>query len=83
MIDGLITAPCGTNFDQALDDAIGYLDFNESDFASSLGNFAPGLNDDNYLDYDADGSNDSTGPIRRIRRRWWFSAIIKKIGAVS
>lgn len=59
IIDGFPAAPCGENFDTVLDEALGYLSFDDDSFSSSLEAFAPGLGDfdeNDYQDSDAAGS---------------------------
>ncbi|KAL8675639.1 MAG: hypothetical protein Q9224_007447, partial [Gallowayella concinna] len=62
-IDGLPTATCNSStFDQDLDDAIGYLPFDEDDYSESLERFAPGLDD-----FTA-GGNQGFGPLQNTTR---------------
>jgi len=51
MIDGFPTAPCGPDFDQNLDDALGYLAINANDIETSLKDFIPNINStfDSYI----------------------------------
>lgn len=45
IVDGLPAVACGdANFDADLDSALGYLDFSSADYASSIDDFAPGIN---------------------------------------
>ena len=52
------TAAPGANFDTALDDALGYIVWEESEFKTDLNDFAGGLTDYNWNDYD---DQDNTG----------------------
>ncbi|KAI1849170.1 hypothetical protein JX266_005131 [Neoarthrinium moseri] len=54
-ISGLPAAACGTKFDRALDNSLGYLEFNDdSDFSAFVQQFAPGIADRNVNDYQLD-----------------------------
>ena len=77
-IDGFPTADCGSpTFDKDIDDKIGYLDFNSSDYSDSLQEFAPGLGDFSSSD------NDGFGPTRRsLSRRGGLPKFITRIGNV-
>ena len=78
-IDGFPTAVCGSpTFDKDIDDKIGYLDFDNSDYSDSLQEFAPGLGDFSASD------NDGFGATRRSlsRRRYGIPRFIKNIGNV-
>lgn len=61
IIDGFPVAPCGDNVDDALDDAIGYLPFDDENYSASLQSFAPGLGNFGLGDYQDNiiGQNDS------------------------
>ena len=75
-IDGLPTATCNsTTFDEDLDNAIGYLPFDEDDYSENLRSFAPGLGD-----FTPD-SNQGFGPMlqngtrltrRQAKKGGWF-----------
>lgn len=74
-IDGFPTASCGApDFDQQLDNTIGYLDFNDSDYSASLRAFAPGLEDFSSSD---DQGFESPDLRRRsiLQRRGWFDYV--------
>ncbi|KAL9595333.1 MAG: hypothetical protein Q9219_006510 [cf. Caloplaca sp. 3 TL-2023] len=79
-IDGFPTATCNsTTFDEDLDDAIGYLPFDEAEYSQNLKSFAPGLGDF------TPGSNQGFGPIlqdgTRLTRRQnggWFGDLVAK-----
>ncbi|KAF9633619.1 hypothetical protein BFW01_g4513 [Lasiodiplodia theobromae] len=90
-ISGFPTAPCGDDFDKVLDDKLGYYDF-DSDFSSSLQDFAPGLGDYSEDDYDYDDTAETSTKLRRrsygspaarasaiVRKRWSLKSLIKKI----
>ena len=75
MIDGFFTAACGSpTFDQDIDNEIGFLNFDSSDYSASLKDFAPGLSDD-----DNESDNEDFGPIERrraaLKRRSFFGSI--------
>ena len=83
-IDGFPAAACGAaNFDELLDNAIGYLDFSSADLSATLQNFAPGLTDDDPSDYEDEPSSKIRRRMlvqnHRLHRRGWFSSIIKKV----
>lgn len=68
-IDGLPAATCNSStFDQDLDDAIGYLDFDGENYSASLEDFMPGLNN-----YSIDDNGGFT-PVSRLRRRFISAA---------
>ena len=57
-----------SGFDDSLDAALGYYVWDESDFKTDLGDFAEGLSDYNFYDYDdqsedADGEYDTDGDV--------------------
>lgn len=75
-IDGFPTAPCGSpDFDQQLDNTLGSLDFDDSDYSASLRAFAPGLEDFSA----SDNQGFEPPDIRRrsiiLQRRNWFTNI--------
>ena len=69
MINGFPAGSCGPDFDQTIDDALGYLDFNGSaqGFATSIADFPPGIEDHDEADYDLGVALDSPGPTDRRR----------------
>ena len=70
-IDGFPTAECGSeDFDQQLDDAIGYLSFDDADYEASLRAFAPGL--DKFDASENEGIGASRLRRRRLQKRNWF-----------
>ena len=83
-IEEFPAAKCGaSDFDEILDDAIGYLDFNDTrDFDSSIEDFAPGLTDDNASDYEDELSSKLRRRVK-LHRRGWFSSIVRKVAGVS
>jgi hypothetical protein len=84
-INGFPAAACGSSFDQDLDNAIGYLDFDDADFTSSLGEFLPGLpsNDTNESDYETDDEQEYRRKRGLIERRWSLLGFVKKVAGVS
>ena len=74
-IDGFPTADCGSpTFDKYIDDKIGYLNFDNSDYSGSLQDFAPGLGDVSPSD------NDGFGPTRRrLSRRFGLPKFLTRI----
>ena len=85
-IDGFPAAACGaTDFDELLDNAIGYLNFSSADLSSTLKDFAPGLTDDDPSDYEDEPSSKIRRRMlvqsRRLHRRGWFSSILKKVAS--
>lgn len=75
-IDGFPTTACGSpTFDKDLDDKIGYLEYNESDYSAALRDFAPGIDD-------SDLSSDEGVTRRRLHKRGWLSSAFK-VGLVA
>lgn len=83
-ISGLPAVACGDDFDERLNNAIGYLDFNDDNFSESLRQFAPGLSDTNVDDYQTDDIEYSAiNPRAALRRRgggfWSVTAFLQAI----
>ena len=79
-IDGFPTAPCGSpDFDQQLDNTLGSLDFDDSDYSASLRAFAPGLEDFSASDNQGFESPDIGRRSIILQRRNLFTNIAKVI----
>lgn len=87
-ISGFPAEGCSDNFDLALDNDIGYIDFTSGDDAAAFNEFAPGLDIpvadfDNYGDIEGENYTTETTTKRdlnrvghysssRVQKRWWF-----------
>ena len=77
MIDGFYTATCGSpTFDQDIDNEIGFLDFDSSDYSASLKDFAPGLIDDDSAS-DTEDFGLTEGRRAALKRRSCFGSLGK------
>ena len=74
ILDDLPTANCGDpNFDQNIDNALGYLNWSTTTYGSSMTAFIPGVNLTTY-DLTGNGTN-LVGNSASIRKRFSFSSI--------
>lgn len=75
ILDGLPTANCGDpNFDQNIDNALGYLNWSTTTYGSSMTAFIPGVSLTTY-DLTGNGTN-LVGSSASIRKRFSFSSIV-------
>jgi hypothetical protein len=82
---GLPTAPCGEDFDETLDNKIGYFDFGGSEDATDFADFIPGVD----VESNSTTTNSTTPTSRRRRselarqayhqKRWGWSNPFKKV----
>ncbi|KAK7993714.1 hypothetical protein PG989_007095 [Apiospora arundinis] len=71
-ISGLPAAACGRGFDDSLDKLLGFVPFTQEDFANSIKDVAPGIDDtnsDNYYELDTADTNGGINK-RGLRKRW-------------
>lgn len=87
---GLPTAPCGEDFDETLDNKIGYFDFGGSDDDADFADFIPGVDVESNSTTTNSTTTNSTAPTSRRRRselarrayhqkRWGWSNPFKKV----
>ena len=84
-LNGLATATCGSpTFDQDLDNAIGYYEFDVGNYSESLRGFAPGLGDFSPEDNSGFGpvSSNSTSTHLQRRQRKGLFGFADRIAAV-
>ncbi|KAL9060466.1 MAG: hypothetical protein Q9162_000639 [Coniocarpon cinnabarinum] len=86
VIDGFPAYACGaSDFDQHLDEVIGYLDFSSKDYDASLQEYMPGVTFDDEALQDDDAGLDARSLVVLRKRGFWssFTSFAKRVASVA